>query len=274
MPIRSNLHTHTVYCDGVSTPREMAEAALASGFVSLGFSGHAYTSFDKSCCMTPTGTLAYRREVLSLREEYAGRLDLFLGLENDGAEPQDTAGYDYCIGSVHYLFVEGEQYTVDQSPEEMRRCIDLGYGGDALAMARAYYAKLAGYASGDDVDIVGHFDVIEKFNGNGRFFDTGSPAYQKTALAALEAIAQRGKVFEVNTGAMARGFRKTPYPAPFLLRRMLEMRTPILLSSDAHDAALLTAGFAEVSAMLYETGFRETAQLRRGEGFVPVPLVP
>ena len=36
-----NLHTHSTFCDGKNTPREMIEAAIALGFNSLGFSGHA-----------------------------------------------------------------------------------------------------------------------------------------------------------------------------------------------------------------------------------------
>ncbi|NCB31458.1 MAG: PHP domain-containing protein, partial [Clostridia bacterium] len=93
MPIRSNLHTHTIYCDGVSTPREMAEAALANGFVSLGFSGHSYTPYD-DCGMSPAQALAYRQEVLALQREYAGRLEIFLGLENDAVAPQPLEGYE------------------------------------------------------------------------------------------------------------------------------------------------------------------------------------
>ena len=37
---KSNLHTHTVLCDGRDTVRHMADRAYGKGFVSLGFSGH------------------------------------------------------------------------------------------------------------------------------------------------------------------------------------------------------------------------------------------
>ena len=271
MSFRSNLHTHTTYCDGVSTAREMTEAAQKAGFVSLGFSGHAYSPYDP-CGMSPENTLAYRQDVLALREEYAGRLEIFLGLENDSAASQDVSGYDYSIGSVHHLLLGGEWYGVDESPEEAQRLLARGCGGDALKMAQVYYDTVAGFARTSGAQIVGHFDLIEKFNAGGRLFDSESPAYQKIALEALDAILPLGTVFEVNTGAIARGFRDIPYPMPFLLRRLLEKKAPILVSSDAHDAAKLTMAFPEVARMLYDIGFRETMELRRGQGFVPVPL--
>ena len=38
---RQDLHTHTTYCDGKNTPREMIEAAMAKGLLRIGFSGHS-----------------------------------------------------------------------------------------------------------------------------------------------------------------------------------------------------------------------------------------
>ncbi|HWR24174.1 MAG TPA: PHP domain-containing protein, partial [Feifaniaceae bacterium] len=181
-------------------------------------------------------------------------------------------GYDYIIGALHYLHVNGKYHTLDNSHEQMRACIDEGFGGDALGMARAYYDILVSYVTTDKVDIAGHFDVIQKRNGDNRYFDAQSPKYRRIALDAIEAIANAGKIIEVNTGAIARGFLLDPYPAPFLLKRLLELKAPIILSSDAHAAEQLDAQFDTVSAMLYEMGFRETMELKRGHGFVPVPL--
>ena len=40
MKIRSNVHTHTTFCDGKNSVEEMARAAIDLGFVSLGYSIH------------------------------------------------------------------------------------------------------------------------------------------------------------------------------------------------------------------------------------------
>ena len=49
--IKANYHTHTTYCDGESSPREIVDEAARLGMAELGFSGHSYTSFDESYCM-------------------------------------------------------------------------------------------------------------------------------------------------------------------------------------------------------------------------------
>ena len=46
--MKSNLHTHTTYCDGKSTPEQIVLSAIKHGFDSIGFSGHGYTDFDPS----------------------------------------------------------------------------------------------------------------------------------------------------------------------------------------------------------------------------------
>lgn len=57
----------------------------------------------------------------------------------------DRAALDYIIGSVHYLRDEatGRYYAVDGAPEALDACVTQMFGGDALAMARAYYALVA-----------------------------------------------------------------------------------------------------------------------------------
>lgn len=270
MSIRANLHTHTTYCDGKNTPREMVEAAIDKGFHTLGFSGHAHAKCDPECSMSLKGTLAYRGEITKLREEYKGKIEIFLGLENEGAMPQPVEGYDFIIGSVHYLSVNGAYYAMDASPEQFAQCIDECFGGNALGLAKAYYETLTDSIRAEKPDIVGHFDLIEKFNANGRFFDSQSPAYRKIALGALEGIAGTGAIVEINTGAMARGYTKQPYPAAFLIRRLRELEIPVIVSSDAHDAAHIGAYFDEMEELLRTLGFRERMELERGRGFVPV----
>ena len=55
----TNFHTHTNLCDGDNTPEEMVKSAINNGFLSLGFSGHAYTDFDLSYCMKDTDAYIY-----------------------------------------------------------------------------------------------------------------------------------------------------------------------------------------------------------------------
>ena len=49
---------------------------------------------------------------------------------------------------------------------------------------------------------------------------TGFISWLPLLAAALTALAGRIPLFEVNTGAIARGYRTTPYPDPFLLGQL------------------------------------------------------
>ena len=68
----SNYHTHTVYCDGNDTPEALVLEAIRLGCPSIGFSGHSFTEFDQSYCMSRERTEEYKREVRALKEKYRG----------------------------------------------------------------------------------------------------------------------------------------------------------------------------------------------------------
>ncbi|MBQ7508488.1 MAG: hypothetical protein IJT52_04080, partial [Spirochaetales bacterium] len=62
-----------------------------------------------------------------------------------------------------------------------------------------------------------------------------------------------------------------PYPAPCILRRLLRLGAPVILSSDSHSTGTICYAFDETEKMLREIGFREQMQLT-DKGFVPVAL--
>ena len=67
MPIiKSNIHTHTTFCDGSATPEEMVLAAISVGMDTLGFSFHSETPFDMSYCMQ--NYPAYFAQIQSLKK--------------------------------------------------------------------------------------------------------------------------------------------------------------------------------------------------------------
>ena len=195
----------------------MVLGALQAGCASLAFSDHSPMSpaaDPDGWSMKPEKVHAYRSEILRLREAYAGKLDIFLGLEQDYYSPPPGEGWDYLIGSVHCVEKGGRLLSVDSLPEDFVRSARQYYGGDFYAFAQDYYRLVGDVAEKTGCQIVGHFDLITKFNEGGRLFDTTGPRYVKAALDALDRLAERDVVFEINTGAMSRGCRTAPYPAP------------------------------------------------------------
>ena len=72
----TNLHTHTTFSDGKNTPEEIVLTALEQGFCSIGFSDHAYTSYDISYCMNDEK--GYIKEVRRLQEKYKKEIEIYL----------------------------------------------------------------------------------------------------------------------------------------------------------------------------------------------------
>lgn len=266
-----NLHTHTNFCDGKNIPDEMAHAAIRLGMDSLGFSSHAPLKGHTDWTMTEEDIPRYRAEILRLRERYAGRLEVFLGLEQDYYSPPSGNGWDYQIGSVHCVEKEGRLLSVDHLPEDFVRSVRQYYGGDFYAFAGDYYRLVGGVAERTGCQIVGHFDLITKFNEGDCLFDTGHPRYVSAALDALDRLAGRDVIFEINTGAMSRLYRTQPYPSPALLRAMRERNLPICITSDCHDCANLLYAFPQAEELARSCGYREQMALT-SQGFVPEPL--
>ena len=268
---RQNLHTHTSYCDGKDTPDEMIRIAMEKGFHSIGFSGHSYMHYSPGHSMSPEGTQAYTNEVSALKEKYAGRIAVFLGLEVDMFSEIDMSGYEYLIGSVHYLPVNGEMVGFDRSREEVARVIHTCFGGSGMAYAKEYYRQLARLPEFGSFDILGHFDLVCKHAENCRFFDEDAKEYRYAAIEAAEALAGKIPLFEVNTGAIARGYRTTPYPSLALIREMKRMGYGAVISSDCHDARYLDCAFTQAAELLRTAGYTEQFVLTE-KGFVPTAL--
>lgn len=266
-----NLHTHTTYCDGIDTPEQMVLAAIEKGFDSIGFSGHSYMYYAEDHSMSLNGTEEYNREIALLKKKYRDRIDIFYGLEFDMYSEIDLSGYDYLIGSVHYLKCGNEMVGFDRSAEAVRSVIDTYFDGDGMRYAKAYYETLAQLPNYGRFDIVGHFDIICKHSDSVKFFDEASNEYKNLVLEAAYALRGKIPLFEVNTGAIARGYRITPYPTMYIMKELKNMGFGVCITSDCHDAKYLDCGFYESAELLRACGFREKYILTE-QGFIAVPL--
>lgn len=213
----------------------------------------------------------YRAEVLRLKALYADRLEIFLGLELDADSPAPTLPYDYMIGSSHGVWKDGCYLSADASPESFVQGVREHFGGDYYAFAAACFQREAAFALQCGCQIVGHFDLVSKFNEGNRLFDESDPRYVRAALEALEAAMERDVIFEINTGAISRGYRTVPYPAPFLLRAIRERGGRICITSDSHHADTITCAFTDAAALARSCGFRE-AWILTQTGFQAIGL--
>lgn len=251
--MKTNYHTHTTWCDGKDSPRAVVESAIAKGFDVIGFSSHSMLPEDDTdWVLTPGKAARYAAEVRSLAEEYAPRIRVLCGVEADyvpgGAEPSYAAyaaiSPDYIIGSVHFVVAPGgARVPVDHSPDLLEKGIRESFSGSAEAFVRAYFAQLREMVARFDFDVVGHPDLIRKFNAKHPYFDEDAPWYREEVVATADAIAASGKVVEVNTGAISRGWLDDAYPSATFRGLLRAKGVKFILSSDAHAADAIDCAF-------------------------------
>ena len=269
MILSSNIHTHSTFCDGENTIEENVIKAIELGFESIGFSSHAYTGFDfDECGIKKENIDNYFNELERVKEKYKGRIKIFKGLELESRVLKDVRPtidnrLDYTIGSVHMINIDNKYYSVDYTPDIAAKAIELT---SPLEYAKLYFEELASFAEDTPFDIVGHFDLITKFNEKKHLFSENDE-YRNLALSYLERIARTGKIFEVNTGAMKRGWKSIPYPAPFLLERLNELGGKIIITSDAHNKDGLDYAFNDALTIVKKAGFKKLSKLTE-DGFV------
>lgn len=242
--IPSDFHTHTVFSDGDNTPEEMVLAAIKKSMTAIGFSDHSYTFFDESYCLPLAKYEDYQREIHRLSEKYRGKIQIFCGIEQDFYSDTPADGFDYVIGSVHYIRAGKEYIPVDETPEILVEAAEKHFGGDMLSLAECYFATVA---KQKNMDLIGHFDLIRKFNRDGRLFSESDPRYIAAAQEAADALLQTGKPFEINTGAVCKGYLDTPYPSREMIDYIASRGGKFVLSSDSHKASALMYGFSGIS---------------------------
>lgn len=258
----TNFHTHTTFSDGKNTPEEVVLTALEQGFWSIGFSDHAYTPYDTSYCMK--NEQSYIKEICRLQEKYKKEIEIYLGIEEDSHFLVNRENFDYIIGSCHYA-KKGEKYcAIDSNVDSFLDCLAF-FNNDEMAFAEYYFQHFCDYILKRKPDIIGHFDLITKFEekGEGRYLKNSRylDLAEKYCLEALKS----GSIFEINTGLVTRGYRSSFCPHERLLYLIYKNGGKITISSDSHEIKTLQGCFDEAKAMLKEIGFQYIYLLKNGE---------
>ncbi len=258
----ANFHTHTTFCDGSNTPEEIVLSAIQKRFSAIGFSGHGNTPFDLRYCMKDTD--AYVQEIRRLQKKYKNDIQIYLGVEEDAFSLVNREEFDYIIGSSHYFCVGNTYYSVDSGYDYLKKYLEV-FEHDIPRLAETYYRTFCDYIHRRKPDIIGHFDLISKYEETEAPLFLNNSEYNKIAEKYVAEAAKSGCLFEVNTGAMARGLRTTPYPAANLLHVLKKLDARVILSSDSHSADTLDFGFDEAKQYLRDVGFSHLFTLYNGE---------
>ena len=245
-----DLHVHSVFSDGRDTPRDIVISAIEKGVKTLGFSDHSYTEFDERYCIQRDKQAEYIRTINELKNKFSDKIEILCATEQDIYSTAPTAGYDYVIGSVHYVLIDGEYIPVDETADILKQAADKYFSGDILSLCEAYFENVGKAYEKTKCDIVGHFDLITKFNEQEQLFDENDPRYIRAYRKAVDKIIEDCKVFEINTGAISRGYRTTPYQSENIRSYIRQNGGKFILSSDSHQKETLCFEFDKFRNLL------------------------
>jgi histidinol-phosphatase (PHP family) len=209
--------------------------------------------------MKPERLESYRNEIRDLRERFGNRLNIWLGAELDYLPTpgvrrfqQDElfwAGFDYFVASVHFLGGRDSSRAFDGTEEEFMAILQDDYRGEIREMTADYYQRLSHVPELPGAVIVGHLDVIKRWNATGTYFNDEEPWYREQVEAALNALKYSGILVELNTAGWRKGLGE-PYPAIWILERCRDLGIPVTVSSDSHVPDQLTWGFERAKELL------------------------
>lgn len=231
--ILSDFHIHSSFSDGNNTPEEMVKKAIENGMKEIGFSDHSYTFFDERYCI-PKDNSEYLKTISDLKKKYCEKIKIYCGIEQDFYSTQPTELYDYIIGSVHYVKIGDNYIPVDESLEDFKAKTDKYFLGDPINFAEEYFKTVANIIEKTNADIIGHFDLISKFN-SANLFDETDKRYITAWKNAVDKLLKYNKPFEINTGAISRGYKDFPYPSANIINYIKAKGGEFILSSDAHS---------------------------------------
>ena len=277
-----NLHTHSVYSDGKSQPREIVEEAVRQGLKTLGFSEHSPLPFDNTFSVKSADMPRYVAEIAQLKAEFKDKIDIYCGLEADYltgvSEPfamtKEKYHLDYLIGGVHLVgqssnsdeiwFIDGPKWEIYD--EGLQRFFD----GDIRRAVRRFYEQTNEMIEHEPFDIIAHFDKIKMHNRE-RYFHEDEPWYRQLALETLDLIREKGLIMEINTRGIYKKRYNGFYPSPWLMEEARKIGVPAIISADAHHFSEITLEFEAAEEALKKAGYRSVVNIKEGQ-WVEVPF--
>ena len=254
--IVSTYHAHSIYSDGKNTLEEMVQAAIKCGMKEIGFTDHAPMTFYCDWSMDEKDVPNYKNEILALKEKYKDQIKIYLGIEQDYYSVDADPDYEFILGSVHYVYKDGEYLPVDLSASAMNDFINKRYKGDAYAYCEDYFKLVGDIYEKTKCHIIGHFDLVTKFNERLPMIDINNPRYVKAYTEALNKLLKSPAIFEINTGAISRGYRTTPYPDRNMIDIIAASGKPFAICSDTHNTESVACNLETECENLDKKGYK------------------
>ena len=261
--IQADMHMHTWFStDSEACPRDMADEAVRKGLKTICFTDH----FDKDDLEWGEEGIfdvdAYFVEMQKLQEEYAGKLNIRIGIElglrtylkDYYEELTKKYPFDFVIGSVHNVpykkDVEGNILYTDPAAEKL-----FTDRTDKEAYRLMMETTLENVRTSDCFQTLGHLDYVVRY-GKSREKEYSYTDYADIIDEILKLLIEKEKGLEVNSAGLKYGL-PFAHPHPDVLKRYRELGGEIItIGADAHKPEHIEYDFAKAEEILKSCGFK------------------
>lgn len=253
-------HIHTALCGHAKgEPKEYVETAIERGLQEIGFSDHAplFSHRDATITMDHNELPLYHQMIEEVREAYKDRIKVKVGIEADfmrGHEEKtkallDAYPYDYVIGSIHFIDKWGFDDPIQLQEWDKK---------DVNSVYHEYYKLLRESAASKMFDVLGHVDLVKKFD----FRPTQDMT--KDIEENARVIKDSGTAIEVNTSGIHKPAHEI-YPSLEALKIYCQAGVIITFGSDAHTPDQVGRSFDEGRQWALDAGYKEYAVFESGK---------
>ena len=261
--IQADMHMHTWFStDSEACPRDMADEAVRKGLKTICFTDH----FDKDDLEWGEEGIfdvdAYFVEMQKLQEEYAGKLNIRIGIElglrtylkDYYEELTKKYPFDFVIGSVHNVpykkDAEGNILYTDPAAEKL-----FTDRTDKEAYRLMMETTLENVRTSDCFQTLGHLDYVVRY-GKSREKEYSYTDYADITDEILKLLIEKKKGLEVNSAGLKYGL-PFAHPHPDVLKRYRELGGEIItIGADAHKPEHIAYDFAKAEEILKSCGFK------------------
>ena len=261
--IQADMHMHTWFStDSEACPRDMADEAVRKGLKTICFTDH----FDKDDLEWGEEGIfdvdAYFVEMQKLQEEYAGKLNIRIGIElglrtylkDYYEELTKKYPFDFAIGSVHNVpykkDAEGNILYTDPAAEKL-----FTDRTDKEAYRLMMETTLENVRTSDCFQTLGHLDYVVRY-GKSREKEYSYTDYADIIDEILKLLIEKEKGLEVNSAGLKYGL-PFAHPHPDVLKRYHELGGEIItIGADAHKPEHIAYDFAKAEEILKSCGFK------------------
>lgn len=261
--IQADMHMHTWFStDSEACPRDMADKAVRKGLKTICFTDH----FDKDDLEWGEEGIfdvdAYFVEMQKLQEEYAGKLNIRIGIElgfrtylkDYYEELTKKYPFDFVIGSVHNVpykkDAEGNILYTDPAAEKL-----FTDRTDKEAYRLMMETTLENVRTSDCFQTLGHLDYVVRY-GKSREKEYSYTDYADIIDEILKLLIEKEKGLEVNSAGLKYGL-PFAHPHPDVLKRYRELGGEIItIGADAHKPEHIAYDFAKAEEILKSCGFK------------------